>query len=72
MEDGKRRGLDMWDRIKRLFRKKDKSLSVLLVKTPNVRHVGTGRKKNTIYPVDELAEQHMDEWLDDVFQKHHG
>lgn len=60
----------MWKWFKGLFGKKERSVKEN--KSFNVRQVGTGRKNNTIYPVDELAEQHMDEWLDEVFQKHHG
>jgi len=54
----------MWKWFKGLFRKKDKSLSVW--------ETNSGRENNIIYPNDHLAVQHLNEWLDDVFQKHHG
>ena len=57
-------GQGMWKWFKRLFREKDKPLSALEIRS--------GRGKNIIYPVDHLAEQHLKECLDDIFQKHHG
>ncbi len=59
----------MWNWIKGLFRKKEKP--VKKNELFNMR-VGTGRRRNIIYPVDELAEQHIEESLDEVFWKHHG
>lgn len=29
-------------------------------------------EKNKIYPIDEYAEIRMNQWLDDVIDKHHG
>ena len=54
----------MWKWLKRLCREKDKSLSAF--------EIGSGREKNIIYPNDHLAKQHLNEWLDDVLEKHHG
>ncbi len=58
----------MWKWLKGLLNKKNKSSSI----SPNIRKIGSGRKNNIIYPVDELSEQHLNEWLDDVLEKHHG
>jgi len=30
------------------------------------------RRSNTIYPNDEFAYGHVNKWLDDVLDKHHG
>jgi len=30
------------------------------------------RRKNRIYPNDEFAKDHINRWLDDVLDKHHG
>lgn len=30
------------------------------------------RGKNTPYPLDEFAVDHIQEWLDEVYWKHHG
>lgn len=30
------------------------------------------RGKNTPYPNDEFGQAHMEQWLDDVYWKHHG
>ena len=52
--------------IRRLWEKKEKP------QKSSVRNPCTSFERNKIYPNDECATVRLNQWLDDVFEKHHG
>lgn len=59
----------MWKWIRKIFRKQSKEMTTMVSEEHDPY---APRRNNVVYPNDRFAHNHINQWLDNVYDKHHG